>query len=593
VNLTLLSVLHAFPVLVTVHAAADYVDGDGNLLEDLVLPLGPAGGSSGGGRKGKGGAAAGNDSGFMLGQAGDAASAGLVGSDMLNQAALALLQQGQWAAGAVLGGRAAGDGDVVHSNKGRALSSLLDMSDLKAILPKGCSLDYTVQGLDAEMFGLVYKSDATGQRGCGVWTGYRLHLFGMYADEQDAKQSVQKSMQMLHEDRQLRAGGGGSGSTAGAAGLAVQADVGLAGGAGSAAEDPLLAALGLGGLRAGRLAAAVGAGPAASSAAAPGAAPAAAPGTAGTRSGLGLLFETARAAEGVGGLANYDIAKAARLAQEAAAQQGLTMQMGYAPLTGGPAASGTGTSGIGQAVDLQQRLNQLAQQSDAPAAQTPLVQQSADGGMLARLGNLDLAQLRHLTAGLQLPKQEAEQQQQQQRQVDGNTAVGVSSTASAAAAVSSIEELVASIAGSSKLVPPEMTAVAGAGSAAGLAGPANWSEMPCPASGLNTMGTAAAAAAAEPPADGGLGPAGVPEADGPIAKRQRLSEPLQGVDNENVVSAAVTGAGGSAGVSGEDSAVAAVTHDLGADPAWGQGQSLMKVNLQDALKTICAIAQQQ
>eukprot|EP00775_Hariotina_reticulata_P006507 gene6507-6734_t len=477
---------------------ADYVDADGNLLEDLVLPTGPAGGSSGGGRKGKGGAAAGSEGGFMLGPGNEAiGAAGLLGSDMLNQAALTLLQQGQWA-GAVLGGRT-GDGDTLHSSKGRAQSSLLNMSDLKAILPKGCSLDYMLPGMDADMFGLVYKSDSTGQRGCGVWTGYRLHLFGMYADEQDAKQSIEKSMQMLHEDRQLRAGGGGGGSsTAGFAGTAGQADVGSA--AGSAAEDPLIAALGLGGLRAGRLGAAVGV-PAA-----------AAPSTAGARGGLGLLFETARAAEGVTGLANYDIAKAARLAQEAAAQQGVSMQMGYAPLTGGAAASGSGASGLGQAVDLQQRLNQIAQLSEAPTAHDQ-VQQSTDGGMLSRLG--------------------------------------------------------------------------------GAGGPGtNWSDMSSPASGINTVATAAA----EPAADGGASSAGGPAADGPIAKRQRLSEAAQGVANEDVVSGAVAGAGaGSGGGGGEGTAVSAATHGSGGpDPVtWGQGQSLMKVNLQDALKTICAIAQQQ
>ncbi|WIA12304.1 hypothetical protein OEZ85_012360 [Tetradesmus obliquus] len=250
---------------------ADYVDADGNLLEDVILPTAKedtkqSGSGKGSGRGSRNGGNAAADAAYLTAggeycAAGGYGDGSALGADMLNQAALALVGQGGWGAAA---GRAAAaaagaggyglsamqDGSAAAAafgGKSRNIA-LLNMSDLKAILPKGCSMDYMLPGLDADMFGLVYKSDTTDQRGSGLWTGHKFHAFGLYVDEADAKNTVLRAMELLHEDRLAR-------------GAAMPAQPGARGAAADA--DPLLSALGLGGLRSSAAAAAGGGGGAA------------------------------------------------------------------------------------------------------------------------------------------------------------------------------------------------------------------------------------------------------------------------------------------------------------------------------------------
>ncbi|WIA32435.1 hypothetical protein OEZ86_003257 [Tetradesmus obliquus] len=381
---------------------ADYVDADGNLLEDVILPTAKedtkqSGSGKGSGRGSRNGGNAAADAAYLTAggeycAAGGYGDGSALGADMLNQAALALVGQGGWgaAAGRAAAAAAAGAGGyglsamqdgsaaaAAFGGKSRNIA-LLNMSDLKAILPKGCSMDYMLPGLDADMFGLVYKSDTTDQRGSGLWTGHKFHAFGLYVDEADAKNTVLRAMELLHEDRLAR-------------GAAVPAQPGARGAAADA--DPLLSALGLGGLRSSAAAAAGGDGGAA-----------------------GVMFG---AAGGGGGLANYDIARAAQLAQQAAAEQGVSISSYPALSVGLPVMAvqpvDAGQVGAGDS-DLQQRLQQIMagqQRLEAAAATADGANKSA-GDVLSRLGNLDVSQLRHLLPAGQLAVQQQQQQQQQQ-----------------------------------------------------------------------------------------------------------------------------------------------------------------------------------
>jgi hypothetical protein len=540
--------------------AADYVDADGNLLEDVILPTAKedtkqagSGKASGRGHRSGGNSNAAADAAYLTaggeygaaGGYGDGSAAGgALGADMLNQAALALVGQGGWGAAAGRGAAAAGggygltavqDGSAAAAAaaaaaggvKGRNIA-LLNMSDVKVFLPKGCSMEYMLPGLDADMFGLVYKSDATDQRGSGLWTGYKFHAFGLYMDEADAKNTVLRAMELLHEDRLMRGAAGPP-----ARGTRTAAD-----------SDPLLSALGLGGLRSNAAAAA-------------------------GSSAAGVMFGSA----GGGRLAHYDIARAAQLAQQAAAEQGVSMT--YPALSAGlpvmaaQPADGTMAAAAGQIGagdnDLQQRLQQIMagqQQLEAAAdAGKPVAAASSAGDVLSRLGNLDVSQLRHLLPAGQLAVQQQQQQQPQQpQQLDQLQQLQQQQMVPAAAAATpvggalgstSIEELLSAI----------QSQTAGKCAAGGNA---NWAEM------LALAGRNSGAATAAMPA----GVVTAADAMAPAAKRMRTSDGT---------AAAVPGVGDVAGAGGVGDDGFASLANL---------STLGKVGLQDALKSLAAMTSQ-
>jgi hypothetical protein len=538
---------------------ADYVDADGNLLEDVILPMGKddskaAGRGKASGRSNRGGggsnadgayASAGGDYGAAGGYGDGGAAGGALNTDMLNQAALALVGQGGWgpaggrAAGAAAAAAAGGfglsampDGSAAAAaaaaggaGKGRNIA-LLNMSDLKAILPQGCSMDYMLPGLDADMFGLVYKSDATDQRGSGLWTGYKFHSFGLYMDEADAKNTVLQAMELLHEDRLSRraAGPPQPGARTAAAAAVPAAD-----------PDPLLSALGLGSLRSNANANAA----------------------AGSGAAAGGMFGSV----GGGGLANYDIARAAQLAQQAAAEQGVSMTypalsvglpvMPVQPPDGTAGSAVQGGTGDG---DLQYQLQQimagqpqLDAATAADGASKPALAYTSATDVLSRLGNFDVSQLRNLLPAGQLALLQQDQQQQQQvvPALPAATPVG------GALGSTSIDELLSVLQSSQS-----------AGKRAAV-GSTNWAEM---------LGFAGSRSSRMP---AGITAAAGADSMAPAAKRMRTSD--GGV-------AAGLGAADAAGAGGVgDDTLASIPNLL----------SLGKVGLQDALKSLAAMTPHQ
>jgi hypothetical protein len=394
------------------------------------------------------------------------------------------------------------------------------MSDLKAILPQGCSMDYMLPGLDADMFGLVYKSDTTEQRGSGLWTGYKFHAFGLYMDEADAKSTVLRAMELLHEDRLARGAAGPPPPGARAAAAA------------TADPDPLLSALGLGKFERSN-----------------------ANSNAATSSGM-------FASVGGGGLANYDVARAAQLAQQAAAEQGVSMS--YPALSVGlpmmPVQPADGTAGFAVQVgtgdsDLQYRLQQIMAgqpQLDAAAdSGKPALAATSATDVLSRLGNFEVSQLRNLLPAGQLALQQQDQQQQQQQQQQVVTSLPAATPVGGALGSTSIEELLSAIQSQT------------AGKRA-VGGSTNWADM------LGFAGGSSSGAAAMP----GLTAAAGADSLAPAAKRMRTS------DGGLAAGPGALAAAGPGGVS--DDAFASIANL----------SSLGKVGLQDALKSLAAMTSQ-
>jgi len=394
---------------------ADYVDENGELLDEIILPQGAT--KDDGVRSSAGGARRGSKS-----TAADASGLDLAGlhPDIVNQAALAaLMQQGAWQG-------------MARSGKTAVIAQplALEKEQVSVLLPPGCTMEYIVPVQEAgasggsgngggsrTLFGVVYKDSGSGLFGAGVWTGYMFKAFGHYASEEAAAQTARSAAELLSEDRDLRVSGGVANQQS--MGL-MAAPAGLIAAPGGAAfsQDALalagLAAAGLGG--GGR-------------------------GVAGSNPGSGMaggLFAPGLVGAGMGSLANVSLAQAAQLAQQAAAEQGLPMS--YPPLSvalpvvsaglqllppGMPAVSGAAVGAGGDMAalgldaaskatseaEMQQLMQQLMAQQQQPDVQRQLLMQQqqlmagGDGGDgFLKLANLDMLQLR---------QQLMEQQQQQ------------------------------------------------------------------------------------------------------------------------------------------------------------------------------------
>eukprot|EP00879_Flechtneria_rotunda_P002266 GHRR01002457.1.p1 GENE.GHRR01002457.1~~GHRR01002457.1.p1 ORF type:complete len:961 (+),score=474.22 GHRR01002457.1:588-3470(+) len=635
----------------------EYVDADGNLLEDIVLtgagtdgkepgkPPSTSGPKSAGGRASKGGMGA-ADAAYSAAATPDYLTAaggmgfGSNGGAGLGVGDLSLLAQPGLAAqqAALLGGlgglnAAAAGGhlgwggrglDGVEGLLGRGKGiQIVNVNDLQALLPKGCNFENMVNPPNAEcssMFGVVYKNELTGQRGAALYTGFRFHVFGYYTDENDAKQTCTRSMELLAEDRQIRGSAADGSGLTDASGLArgLEGFTGLQGalnpaGTGSAADqEQLIAALGLQGVRAAGLL------------------PAGAVSVGGANANvLGTLIgvvDPARLAPGTSGgtgvgvvssLGEYDIARAAQLAQQAAAEQGVnitSVSMSFPPLSVGlptlsvglptplsvglptlsmglPVAASTGgTAGEGAAAEaelqakLQQIMQQQGQQQQGVDTQQQGQQQqtgaAADGGMFARLANLDMAQLR----------QQLLEQQQHQGSGEGQDATAADAKAAALRTAASIEDIVAAVTAGSGTKRPLGNAGSG-----GVVTSTPWPEGLTGLLGAVNPAAAGAVAAAEDPVVSG-------------AKRQKTDANSNGAGQQPAATAPAAGpaaaagpvpASGAAGLGGSNggavsaNAVAAIGDADGSAGGHALWANLQNVGLQDALKALSAVAQSQ
>jgi hypothetical protein len=99
------------------------------------------------------------------------------------------------------GGRVSGRGgppalpDLARLLKG----SQLTVNDVRRNLPENALLQYVVPCED-DLFGVVHK-DEEGRLGCGVWTGFKMHHFGMYSRDDEARMTATSAVQMVQEDR--------------------------------------------------------------------------------------------------------------------------------------------------------------------------------------------------------------------------------------------------------------------------------------------------------------------------------------------------------------------------------------------------------
>lgn len=434
---------------------AEYVDAEGNLLEDLVLPTGIPGKED------------------RPGQGSRSSTAGKTGNG-----ADGLFYDGE---GNI--GDAGVPGLASNLQAGNPLSAL-SAETILGLLPQGSQVESLVPGLDGFMFGVVYKTEA-GQRGSGFWTGHKFYSLGECHGESDARQLLQKMMEMLHEDRQIRLTGAAALTTAPSGLNTVNSSKQTA--AAAAAAEPLVTVLGLGGLKSG-----------------------------GTGSGSSWLNTgvTSSAAAGFGDVANLDIARAAQLALEAAQQQGVDLGMTLPRLSTSlqPARSEQQQQDEVEA-ELQFRLQQIIQQTDLQQQQQQLQQQQqeASDAMFDKLANLDMAALQQVLLRQQAPTVVTSQQQQQQQPVRNSNMIGGSLGSL------SIEELIAGIGGKPTVTNP---AAAGAGSAASMppasiTAAANWSDI---LSGLSASHPAAGSSLTTVPA---FAAAGLGQ---PAAKRMRLSD---------------------------------------------------------------------
>lgn len=495
-------------------AATDYVDSEGNLLEDLPLPNGTASKDDRTARSSTGGKA-GSSNNFD----GDCVFFETQTGNPTNQAYLSGMPA---SAADLIGGLGSAWGGLngvgLSGAKVMRSPAVLDTQDVPGVLPEGCSLESVISGSDGYMRGVLYKTEA-GQGGCGLWTGYKFYTYGEYQSESDARQMLTRSMDMLSDDRQVRAVAIPAAAAA-AAGIGVnggKADGQLFGqtnmtqsqmvGQTLGQNDAFMAALGLGGLRPAGM---IGGGffaPVSAAAAAVGG-------------------DSSRVISTMGNMANYDFAKAQQLVREAVEQQqqqqSVSVGISFPPLT---IDLPVGSQAVGQQQQqqgdihfvLQRYLQQGETKQQQPQQQQPQQQQQqpAAAEPVAQLNVFDVATLHHLIKQQgDLPQQ---QQQQQPAAVSSKPIGGNISSIS-------VEELLASI-GAKKPTPPPtagvLSSIATTAAPAAASSAPYWSNLLALTNATTQSATTAAVDVSAAVQGSGIAAA---EEEEPAAKRLRVSD---------------------------------------------------------------------